>query len=171
VGVLKVKHYCLGFLVIEDYDGSANVLLIKKNQDCKLEYLRNKLNGLGGSIEENETPLEAMIREFSEETRIDVKIAWKERGIIIGDGYDVTIFNGGLTVIPSFQHDSFPIKSDEGEIDFYDVDSIHNFDVVDNLPILLPLINSHNNYKYFLDYRGEEGMGSSQEPLIWCEKE
>lgn len=171
-----MKYYCLGFLFIEDYDGTANVLLIKKNADCKLDYLRNKLNGLGGSVEENETPLEAMEREFKEETGINDCVVWKEKGKIFGDGYEVTIFKGHLIVSHFDSSVSFPIKSNEGEIDFYNVDIIHNLEVVDNIPILLPLISSYNNYKYFLDYRGykDEGLGHYSEPsipAIWCEKE
>lgn len=46
-------------------DDMENVVLIKKNRP---EWQKGKLNGVGGKIENNETPLYAMIREFQEET-------------------------------------------------------------------------------------------------------
>jgi 8-oxo-dGTP diphosphatase len=43
----------------------GRVVLIKKNRP---ENQKGLLNGVGGRIEENETPFEAMAREFEEET-------------------------------------------------------------------------------------------------------
>ena len=52
------------------------VLLIKKNRP---EWMHGLYNGVGGHIEENESPLDAMKREFSEETTYsDDKIDWKK---------------------------------------------------------------------------------------------
>ena len=58
-----MKEYVLGFA----FDARlSTVLLIQKT---KPEWQCGKLNGVGGKIEEGETPLQAMEREFEEETR------------------------------------------------------------------------------------------------------
>jgi 8-oxo-dGTP diphosphatase len=60
-------HYCLGFL----FSKSRNkVMLIKKK---KPEWQAGKLNGVGGKLEKNEMPHDAMVREFYEETGIWVR--------------------------------------------------------------------------------------------------
>jgi len=50
------------------------VLLIKKN---KPKWQRGKLNGIGGKIEQEESPISAMVREFKEEAGI-VEYCWNE---------------------------------------------------------------------------------------------
>lgn len=60
---LKVPHrFVLGFLFSED---GSRVLLVWKNRPA---WQNGKLNGVGGKIEPGETPLQAMKREFLEET-------------------------------------------------------------------------------------------------------
>jgi 8-oxo-dGTP pyrophosphatase MutT (NUDIX family) len=57
----KMKEYVVGFAL----DSHFNVILIRKNRP---DWQAGKLNGVGGRIEEGETPMQAMIREFEEET-------------------------------------------------------------------------------------------------------
>lgn len=60
---IPVKHrYVLGLLFSED---ASRVLLVWKNRPA---WQNGKLNGIGGKIEPGETPLQAMDREFVEET-------------------------------------------------------------------------------------------------------
>lgn len=54
--------YALGFLLRPKLD---KVLLIRK---CKPAWQAGRLNGIGGHLLENETPLDGMRREFLEET-------------------------------------------------------------------------------------------------------
>lgn len=54
-------EYCCGYLFSPDF---KQVLLIRKNRPV---FLKGKLNGIGGKVESNESPDEAMIREFKEE--------------------------------------------------------------------------------------------------------
>lgn len=80
--------YCLGFLFDEK---DNNIVLIRK---LSPEFLKGKLNGVGGKIEDKESPTLAMEREFIEETGLKVpselwkyKITlWKQ------DEYDMHIF-------------------------------------------------------------------------------
>lgn len=57
------KNYVVIMLFNKDYD---KVLLVKRN---KKPY-KNCWNGIGGKIEDGETPIEAAIRECMEETNI-----------------------------------------------------------------------------------------------------
>jgi 8-oxo-dGTP pyrophosphatase MutT (NUDIX family) len=60
---IPVKHrYVVGFLFSQD---ESKVLLVWKNRPA---WQNGKLNGIGGKIEAGETPLQAMEREFKEET-------------------------------------------------------------------------------------------------------
>jgi len=59
-----VKKYVTGFLFTQN---SSHVVLIKK---LAPEWQKGYLNGVGGKIEANETSLEAMVREFYEETGV-----------------------------------------------------------------------------------------------------
>lgn len=74
--------WVLGFLFNED---RTKVILLKKTHP---DYQAGKLNGVGGKVEPNETILDAMTREFLEETGITWKawhhycsVAWND-GII-----------------------------------------------------------------------------------------
>mgnify|MGYP001584767181 CR=1 FL=1 len=46
-----------------------NVLLVQKNRP---EWQKGKLNGIGGKIEDRENPESSVIREFKEETGVDI---------------------------------------------------------------------------------------------------
>lgn len=62
--------YVVGFMFDQQ---EQSVLLIRKTRPA---WQVGKLNGVGGRIEEGETPLEAMRREFIEEVGIDCD-SWK----------------------------------------------------------------------------------------------
>ena len=59
-----LKQYVAGFMFTND---CKNVILIRKKKPL---WQEGKLNGVGGKIELNETPLNAMIREYHEEAGI-----------------------------------------------------------------------------------------------------
>lgn len=63
--------YVAGFL----FDDTENVLLIRK---ARPDWQRGLLNGIGGHIESGEQPIDAMRREFIEETGIETHIDWME---------------------------------------------------------------------------------------------
>jgi 8-oxo-dGTP diphosphatase len=64
-GCVPMNSYVLGFCFERRTD---QVVLIRK---VKPEWQRDKLNGVGGKIEGDETPTEAMVREWREETGED----------------------------------------------------------------------------------------------------
>lgn len=59
---MRDTEYCLGFAFSPD---NKIVALIKKNRPV---WQKGKWNGIGGHLENTEIGLEAMIREFKEET-------------------------------------------------------------------------------------------------------
>jgi len=62
-----MKRYVLGFA----FDASLeNVALIRKNRP---DWQAGHLNGIGGKVEEGEDDINAMIREFREETGVYIK--------------------------------------------------------------------------------------------------
>jgi len=61
-------------------DIRSKVLLIRKSHP---NWMRGKLNGIGGHIEQGELPEQTMCREFSEETGIDIP-HWKHFATITG---------------------------------------------------------------------------------------
>lgn len=78
-----VKKYVVGFL----FDKSGNVALIHKNRP---DWQRGRLNGIGGHIEIDEAPQEAMNREFKEEAGAD--LSWRQFCEVKGDSYKLFCF-------------------------------------------------------------------------------
>jgi 8-oxo-dGTP diphosphatase len=60
-----MQRYACGYLI----DPDRRVVLIRKNRPA---WQAGRLNGVGGHVEPGETPVEAMRREFFEETGLDV---------------------------------------------------------------------------------------------------
>lgn len=74
-------EYCLGFAFSPD---QRYVLMIRKEHPS---WQKGKLNGIGGKVETNETPVQAMVREFREEVGITtVESQWDERLTLSGAG-------------------------------------------------------------------------------------
>lgn len=68
----EMKKFVIGFAFTDKYE---KVMLIRKNRP---EYFKGLWNGVGGHIEEGEMPVEAMSREFTEETGIcNVRTEWR----------------------------------------------------------------------------------------------
>lgn len=66
-----MNRYVVGLMFNDDM---TKVCMIRKNRP---DWQKGLLNGIGGKIDGRETPLEAMIREFREETGVDTKArAW-----------------------------------------------------------------------------------------------
>ena len=87
-----MTKYVVGFLI----DTNWNVVLIRKNRP---KWQAGKLNGPGGKIEEDETPEEAMRREFREEAGV-LFDGWKlvtkmsDRSMDQDEAYELYVFKG-----------------------------------------------------------------------------
>lgn len=80
----KIMEYVAGFAFTTD----GHVALIRKN---KPDFQRGKWNGIGGKIEDGETPHQAMVREFREETGVVIE-DWSEFCILEGEDWYVRFF-------------------------------------------------------------------------------
>lgn len=72
-------RYVVGFVFHDD-----EVLLIEKNRPS---WQRGRLNGVGGHVEPGETFLQAMVREFAEETGWHFQ-GWEHFATLCGDDRD-----------------------------------------------------------------------------------
>lgn len=82
-------QYVLGFMFNE---AESKVILIFKNRPA---WQAGKLNGIGGKIEEGETPIQAMNREFAEETGFIAK-HYVPKGFGTGIPMPEPELNGGV---------------------------------------------------------------------------
>jgi 8-oxo-dGTP diphosphatase len=78
-----VKNYVVGFL----FSGSK-VLLIRKQRP---DWQKGMLNGIGGHIEDGESPLDAMRREFQEEAGIRVN-DWRHAALMMGPTFMLWVY-------------------------------------------------------------------------------
>lgn len=82
-----MKRYVLGFMFDPDRE---KVLLVEKTSP---PWQAGKYNGIGGSIEPNEMAIEAMCREFLEETGIATEIDdWEYKLVMKGAEWEVVVF-------------------------------------------------------------------------------
>ena len=137
-----MKEYVLG-LMYDYYDGYyQNILLIKKN---KPEFQKGLLNGIGGKIEENELPINAMYREFEEETGISkdkyqtqysFKNDWRLFSILEKENeWKVYCYCIAINIIPNFKS-----MTDE-EVGVYSIKDIfeNKYEIISNLKWLIEM--------------------------------
>lgn len=120
-------EYTLGFVFSEDL---IDVLLIKKSRP---EYQKGKFNGLGGKLNDNEVPLDGMIREFKEESGVDFN-GFRKFGTIKGDEFTIHLFTGVTNDI--YLHKK---KTDEGNLWEVEVNRLDRYKIMPNLAWLVPL--------------------------------
>lgn len=133
--------YTICFCIYKD-----KVLLLYR----KKEPNKSLWNGLGGKIEENETPRENVFREINEEANIDLSKAESITfaGIITWhDGNNISPQKGMYAYIAKFSDESdLPIEdhdTDEGILSWKPIKWVTNHnnpEVVSNIPYFLPLI-------------------------------
>lgn len=112
-------------------------------------------NALGGHLEENETILQCVIREVYEESNIKINDA--ELISISTWNYDddeIYVYVSELS--QDFDTSSYPIKINEGIIDFKEIDWIiheKNYGIIDDLRLFLKDIKEkkYNNYHLIYD--------------------
>jgi 8-oxo-dGTP diphosphatase len=122
-----IHNYVCGFCFDNDF---RQVALIWKNKPA---WQKGKLNGIGGKIEPNETPLQAMRREFKEETGVFVA-QWKPLIQLSGNDWIVCFFCS-VAAEKDFEY----IKSTEDEeVSKIPVDSFDDFAHIENLRWLIP---------------------------------
>jgi 8-oxo-dGTP diphosphatase len=123
-----MQEYVVGFLFDENYQ---KVVLIQKN---KPDWQKGKLNGVGGKIEPGETSMDAMVREFEEETGLTT-LVWENFASITGNGFVVHFFFGQVN-----EERFYSVRSTTDEkVDIFKVAQIENLNVIPNLRWLIPM--------------------------------
>ena len=122
-----MTEYVAGFLFESD-----KVALVVKNRP---KWQAGRMNGIGGHIEEGETPAEAMVREFVEETGYPDPIDWTPFAVLSGDNFAVHFFYawGDLSKVQTM--------TDE-EIVTVPVENINHRNAIPNLQWLIPMAKS-----------------------------
>lgn len=144
--------YTLGFI-------KRNNQLLMLNREKP--FWMGNWNGVGGRIEEGETPTECMIRETYEETGIIVNDV-NSKGTVIWSNDDGTI--GGMYIflidMPINQELNGPVKVTEGILDWKDIDWIFNKDnlgIVPNIPFFLNyVLESNEEFEHKLIYKNND---------------
>jgi 8-oxo-dGTP diphosphatase len=134
--VIGVKRYVVGFMLDSTL---TKVVLIRKNRP---EWQKGKLNGVGGKVEENESPWDAIHREFFEETGV-VTTGWRL----------FSVYNGGDLGVPGSLYEIYfywmigdvtkPKTNTDEEVVVVDVSSLADrTDAIPNLRWLVQMARS-----------------------------
>lgn len=114
------------------------VVLIWKNKPA---WQAGKLNGVGGKIEDDETPLDAMRREFREETGID-HTDWEYLIELSGDDWRVHF----LCAKGKADEFEYAQTMETEEVAKIDVDTLDQYEHIPNLRWLVPMAKYKLNY-------------------------
>ena len=126
------QKYVVGLLLAEyPAYGDPVTVLVRKNRP---EWQKGLLNGIGGKIEPGESSLDAMRREFLEETSLDIQ-DWTCFSQVQGEGY-VLDFYFAMTDYVNLQ--SAKTTTDE-KIEHYWVDKIPDDQMVPQLKDMMNL--------------------------------
>lgn len=132
-----------------------NILLLNRNKKPTM----GMWNGVGGKIEEYETPYEGVIRETFEETGIELpSVTYK--GNVMFQVKDEPLGSEGmyvfLTDLPDGVYIDTPVSTDEGILEWKSIDWILDGDnrgVVSNLQRYLPrVLKEENNLEHTFTY-------------------
>jgi 8-oxo-dGTP diphosphatase len=136
-----MKKYVVGFMFSPD---KQFVALIKKNRP---EWQAGKLNGIGGKIEDGETPRAAMVREFQEETGVRTyNEDWEIAGRI--EGAEFLVF-----ILRAFSDRVMYVGTVTDEkVNLYITDHVSDREIVPNLTVIIPALLLPDITGFFLTY-------------------
>jgi len=154
-----MKSYVVGFLFGTVVEHIKDVLLVKK---LKPEWQAGYWNGIGGKMEKGESPVEALVREFREETGISTRpLEWAHMVTLVCPGGTVFFFRA---YAPTDIFEGFPRNNDNGEeIDWQEIEGLPE-NTITNLRWLVPFcayqklehpIFVHEDMKYYACKRRE----------------
>jgi 8-oxo-dGTP diphosphatase len=135
------KEYVVGFLFelhdLKYTQETSNILLIQKEHP---EWQKGYLNGIGGKIEPGELPIDAMNREFAEESGI-TGINWQHfANVICGEKHKVYFYRGFAKI------DILNSSKQMTDESIYNIPlrHINHYNVIENLKYLIPLALNYN---------------------------
>lgn len=124
------------------FDASHNVGLIRK---MRPPWQKGSLNGIGGHIEEGESPHDAQVREFLEETGLYVP-TWEEVCVMGNDSWNVKVYKAFDVPLEKLR-----TMTDE-EVEIYPALDLPD-DVLFNLRWLIPLAIDPQPFPPIVMYR------------------
>lgn len=131
------KRYVVGFAFWRN-----RILLIHKKKGP--EYVVGKMNGVGGKIEGDETIVDAMAREFGEETGVETwpslwsHVATMHGNSNEGNDYELHILYTFLPDTSLFHDIKNPEQSGE-DLYWFPLDKLEKVAIVPNLKWIIPL--------------------------------
>lgn len=124
--------YVCGFLFHMNGLNNLEVALIQKNRPV---WQQGRLNGIGGHVEDGESPRAAMVREFEEEA-----------GVRVTDWRCFLVLRHRKSLVYMFTSTApnrLPIYSPTDEkVDYWLVSLIGSYYTIDNLKWIIPLAHS-----------------------------
>lgn len=124
-----MNRYVVGFL----FDTKKTVVLLVEKK--RPEWQKGLLNGVGGSIEEGETPEQTMHREAREE--VGLTPGWIQKGVMKGINNDGSEFECYLFY--AYDDMIFSCTQGEDEVpDVYLIESLDGYKTIENLKYLIP---------------------------------
>jgi len=147
-GDMTMQRYVCGFLFDER---NTNVLLMLKARPA---WQKGMLNGVGGHIEKEETPEQAMGREWAEETD-GLEMQWMHFATLSGEDFEVFFYRatGGTAFLTS--------QSDEEHLVVCDPAALPT-NVIPNLKYLIPMASFDNRRDWPYGIHERSVSGGSQ---------
>ncbi len=113
----------------------GKVLLLKGSPQKRL--WANLYNGIGGHLEKGEDVLSAARRELKEETGLVCDDLWICGTIIVDAGEHVGV---GIYVLTGTNPCGTLVRSNEGDLEWIDIDHFHALPLVEDLKVVLPKV-------------------------------
>lgn len=133
-GVFKDRYTLIPRALVFATRGES-VLLIKGSPTKRI--WPNLYNGIGGHIEQGESPIDGAYREFFEETGLTLTTPWLAALITINTGTNPGI---GMYVFRGAVSSGEPRESREGTLEWVTQSALESLPLVEDLPILLPKV-------------------------------
>lgn len=131
-----MKNYVVGFAISRDH---RKVALILKNRP---KWQIGLLNGIGGHIKEDETPAEAMIREFQEEAGLKL-FGW--------DNFITLAFKDSIVwffrIFVDYTDLETTTSPTDEEVNIYDIKDLDKLPVIPNLQWLIRLALDNEDFR------------------------
>jgi 8-oxo-dGTP diphosphatase len=157
--------YTIGFI-----KRGSEILLLNREKSSWM----GSWNGVGGKLEQDETPQDCIIREIREETGIIVEeVTFK--GTVTWD-VDNHYYNGMyafVVEVPDTYEFKTPIKTDEGILDWKKIDWIfhpENTGIANLQYFLAEMLNGDQIFDYHFVYQGNHVESFKKKPLPVLEK-
>lgn len=124
-----MQEYVAGLLFNPERN---KVVLVRKTKPA---WQAGYLNAVGGKVEPNEGPLDAMIREFKEETGLEEDINWQAGFTLMREGVYAVHFYTAV----SANYDMVRTVEEE-EIEIHDLSPLPE-NLIPNLNWIIPMLN------------------------------